>query len=552
MQPCSACVLLFFAAMANGTVDQTPGIASEGGHQVAVVVGQMLERHFAGCQLVLVATTHSLLLQQINKQSSNAMGSVVVEAASLFDQEQPTQDHLLHGLWGEARHTCRALILHLTHDDDSLAFRLLLTAELWLWPETPVVILGVRSGMEASLHHPVLRNTKHILYFALHLQRKSTLNTRLRIENSKKEWSDKASVYRRCLYCNDGGMHVQLLPQWDVNTGNKQHIRDLISDRPEDFMGYEFKIVALPFFPISAFKRNSEEPGTIFTPLDSIDLRMLDSFTAHANFTYEVREPRDGQWGVDPGDGNWTGSVGALQQERADFCLVLTVNPTRIKIVEFTVPYFREPIVIFSLKPGLLPQHLAIIRPFTGRGTTPADQYFCSHLQFAPAEEQFRRVLRGSYSHITYKNIGSAIVAASFTDSRGYTPFHISRSEHIQYVGKGWGFRRGAPFRQRFSKMIQHVVEGGFVDHWLEEILTSHMKKEKLKKVNEEDEGKEDKIFEAADGRVSLGLAHLQGAFFLLLLGCGVAFLTMIGEHLSDDTSSDHQSPLLRKNLVQG
>lgn len=50
-------------------------------------------------------------------------------------------------------------------------------------------------------------------------------------------------------------------------------------------MGHMFKIVAQPFFPLTGYTRNSEEPGTTVTLIDSVDLRMLNSFITHANFT---------------------------------------------------------------------------------------------------------------------------------------------------------------------------------------------------------------------------------------------------------------------------
>ncbi|XP_071545441.1 glutamate receptor 1-like [Panulirus ornatus] len=153
------------------------------------------------------------------------------------------------------------------------------------------------------------------------------------------------------------------------------------------------------------------------------------------------------------------------------------------------------------------------------------------NMQFAPAEEQFQRVLEGSYSHITNKHYGLGIVASSFTDRRGYTPIHTGRSEHIQYVGKGWAFRRGAPFRQRFSRMIQHMVEGGLVDHWRDDIIASHMR---VARERRESHGKtNDGNFQVVDNSVSLALVHLQGAFYLMLLGSGVAFLTLVGENLA-------------------
>ena len=37
------------------------------------------------------------------------------------------------------------------------------------------------------------------------------------------------------------------------------------------------------------------------------------------NFTYTLGKPPDGQWGAKQDDGSWSGMVGELQNQRADF-----------------------------------------------------------------------------------------------------------------------------------------------------------------------------------------------------------------------------------------
>ncbi|XP_071545439.1 glutamate receptor ionotropic, kainate 2-like [Panulirus ornatus] len=672
MRRCSTFVLLLLAAVASGRADRTAVTVTEGAHQVAVVVGQVVEQYLAECHLVLAATTqYSPLLQHINRQLSNAMGSVVVDAASLFDQEQPTQDHLLHGLWGEARHTCRALILHLNHGDDSLAFRFFETSELWLWPDTSVVIVGERPGMKAFLRHPSLHNVKDMLYFVVQLYERLTPKTMLKTETTKKAWSERVKVYQRCLYCDNGGVDVRLDRVWNL-TSLEPYIDDLFIKQPEDFMGHKFEILGLPFYPHSNYKRNSEEPGTTVTLLDSVDARMINSFSSHANFSYEVREPLDRQWGVDTADGNWTGTIGMLQHQLADFGFDLDLTPKRKEVVEYSVLHTQEYFVIFSLKPGLLPQQLAIIRPFMGAiwlllfisflvwSTTlwlvqkswsvmagehimdlsytflygwsvlmeefsinPAvsstsqflvglwlmtcliitNIYRCSlaaHLivqdkmpaidtfqdllirdgwewgssftndatmlffkyhpdpdiqklhegmQYALAEEQFRRVLKGGYSHLTYKNLGMAIVGASITDNRGYTPIYVSKTEYLLFLGLAWGFRRGAPFRHRISMMMQHMVDAGLIAYWIEDVLADHMRnaREEREKGGQE-EVNQYEIFEVADRNVTFGLGHLQGAFYLLLLGFALALLSFGGETFANYNSSSDKSLMIVEN----
>ena len=81
---------------------------------------------------------------------------------------------------------------------------------------------------------------------------------------------------------------------------------------------------------------------------------------------YEVREPTDKQWGVPGGGGNWTGIVGTLQHELADFSMDLTLTPGRAEVVEYSRVYIDESIVILSSKPKPLPEYLSVIRPLAG------------------------------------------------------------------------------------------------------------------------------------------------------------------------------------------
>ncbi|XP_071533847.1 glutamate receptor ionotropic, kainate glr-3-like [Panulirus ornatus] len=409
------------------------------------------------------------------------------------------------------------------------------------------------------------------------------------------------------------------------------------------------------------FRRNSDAPGTTLTPIDSVDIRMLNTFAAHANFTYEVREPSDGQWGVEKTDGNWTGIVGTLQYHLADFSLIIAVTPGRLQVMHFSCIYHQAYVAIFSLKPETLPQNLAIIRPFTGmiwlvlfasilvwsvtlwllqkvwsgmsggRGLELSSAFLyiwsvllekwtfdppptftsrmlvgpwllvCTiltiayrsslvahlvmqdklpeintfqdllvrrgwqwgmsyknsslntvlethpnsdvqkierNMQYAQEEDQFQRVLKGGYSYITYQEGGIAAVATRYTNSRGYTPIHVSRTGYREFAGDAWGFRRGAPFLPRISRMIQNLLEAGFVDYWQKEMRAGYMRKRKLMRKGkaEEEDAREIVAYEYSevdDGQVVLGLNHLQGAFYLLLLGGGLSILLLLWENLT-------------------
>lgn len=79
-----------------------------------------------------------------------------------------------------------------------------------------------------------------------------------------------------------------------------------------------------------------------------------------------VKEPEDGLWGLHSGGGNWTGVVGTLQHEKADFSMTLTLTPQRSAVVEYTRAFMIQESAILSLKPRVLPEYLALLRPLEG------------------------------------------------------------------------------------------------------------------------------------------------------------------------------------------
>ncbi|XP_071546558.1 glutamate receptor ionotropic, kainate 4-like [Panulirus ornatus] len=310
------------ASLVDGHGDLVAGLVDSFMDQVAVVVSQVVEQHLTSCQLVLATTTDNT-------------------------------------------------------SEFSYILRFLEWSELWLWPETSVVVVGTRTGMESVLLHSSLRNTVHLLYLALEIlpRQKLPVNTWLRKEPYSKcryeiyiptlEGSARVEIYRRCLYCNRGEMGVHSVQQ--LNLSSRLHLEhNLFPDRPENFMGHTLKIVALPYFPYIAYEKNSEDPDGPVSPRDALNTRMMDVIAAQLNLTYEIREPLDGNWGVQLANGSWTGIVGTLQHQQADLSLDLTETASRLEVISFTRVYTHDPMVIVSLKPGRLPRHLALIRPFTG------------------------------------------------------------------------------------------------------------------------------------------------------------------------------------------
>ncbi|XP_063868265.1 glutamate receptor ionotropic, NMDA 1-like [Scylla paramamosain] len=120
------------------------------------------------------------------------------------------------------------------------------------------------------------------------------------------------------------------------------------------------------YFPYISYKSSRDVPGNVAYLTDSLNTRMITVLARSLNFTYDVREPEDEQWGLEISGGNWTGIVGTLQHEKADFSMDLTLTPQRAAVVEFCRVYIDEDTVILSTKPRPLPEYLSLINPFGG------------------------------------------------------------------------------------------------------------------------------------------------------------------------------------------
>ncbi|XP_071545440.1 glutamate receptor ionotropic, kainate 4-like [Panulirus ornatus] len=172
-------------------------------------------------------------------------------------------------------------------------------------------------------------------------------------------------MYRRCLYCKDGEADIQLLSRWSLNSDVPSGLQLFnVSGEGTTFMGHQFKIVDGKYFPYFTYERASEEPGTVVYPRDSLITRMINTVAPRLNFTYTVREPLDGQWGILKEDGTWTGIVGELQNQLVDFTMDSTLTPQRAAVLDYSRVYIDESVVILSSKPRPLPEYLSLIRPF--------------------------------------------------------------------------------------------------------------------------------------------------------------------------------------------
>ncbi|KAK4290420.1 hypothetical protein Pmani_036671 [Petrolisthes manimaculis] len=324
-------------ALVLSSIGQVTVLKVEG--KVETVMEKMVERmvekvvkhHLNGCHLIfLTTTTRSPLVSSIIRQLG-VVGVVADVTAESGDR-----------LWGDQRTTCRAVIL-LTHNNNNNNnnTNLLLShvERIGLYKRSEVVVVGVglRKDVKNVLLHPSLRNTAHALYLAFTPHTTTTTTTPFTTLTST---STSTSAFTP----HDTTSHE--------------------TDQFRNFQGHVLRLTAVNYFPYVTFERETEEQETPVTFTDSVDVRILHTFTKKLNISYKVRDAPNRTWGAYK-DGVFYGMMGKLYREEADMCTSSGPTPSRFKAVDYLRIHPSDHTIVTSLQPALLPQYLAIVTPFS-------------------------------------------------------------------------------------------------------------------------------------------------------------------------------------------
>ncbi|XP_063400029.1 probable glutamate receptor [Mytilus trossulus] len=81
-------------------------------------------------------------------------------------------------------------------------------------------------------------------------------------------------------------------------------------------------------------------------------IELLNELSRRLNYSYELKSPPDGKWGVVSGNNVWNGLIGQLQRREVDLVAApLVIDVLRETVVDFTQPYFHEKSGIIIKKP---------------------------------------------------------------------------------------------------------------------------------------------------------------------------------------------------------
>ncbi|XP_068201596.1 glutamate receptor ionotropic, delta-2-like [Palaemon carinicauda] len=118
---------------------------------------------------------------------------------------------------------------------------------------------------------------------------------------------------------------------------------------------------ALPYLGLG--ERN---PDGTYEPYSGLDLSILNTLGASMNFTYRVVRPPDGQWGYPEADGSISGMIGMAARREVHMAITgIAINAKRASVVDFTVPYIANYLIIITRARKERNRALAVLSPFS-------------------------------------------------------------------------------------------------------------------------------------------------------------------------------------------
>ncbi|XP_047497851.1 glutamate receptor ionotropic, delta-1-like [Penaeus chinensis] len=116
--------------------------------------------------------------------------------------------------------------------------------------------------------------------------------------------------------------------------------------------------------PWLRIEENGDDGGLVYS---GIMYNILIALSRAMNFTYELRRPVDGLWGVGYPNGSWVGMLGMVKRGEVDFALgPFAFNWERYHFAcEFTQPIFIDYESVFMRRPRVETDLFAFVRPFT-------------------------------------------------------------------------------------------------------------------------------------------------------------------------------------------
>ncbi|KAK4306211.1 hypothetical protein Pmani_021938 [Petrolisthes manimaculis] len=168
---------------------------------------------------------------------------------------------------------------------------------------------------------------------------------------------------------------------------------------------------------------------------------------------------------------------------------------------------------------------------YFSRHTDPVVKKIYNDWEVTPIDDALKKVLSGGYSLISLNYYVTHHIMSFYANDQDRTPYYISKNNIKIMAYYGWGFRLGAPFHEYFNKLTMQIEAAGISTYWMQDVMEKRIKENRAKaKISRT--SKIEGIIEDEIGQVVLGLDHMQGAFYMLILGTIISTFAILGEIL--------------------
>ncbi|XP_066986684.1 glutamate receptor ionotropic, delta-2-like [Macrobrachium rosenbergii] len=168
-------------------------------------------------------------------------------------------------------------------------------------------------------------------------------------------------LFSTCPFCRSGEPEIILGNRWSPKRGLMRET-ELFPDLFRNCNGHVFRGVTLSFPPFMHYTEGNATHRIVLK--DCLDRNIMRVISRYYNFSFDLYEPADGQWGYQLDNGSFTGVLGVVQRYEADFSMDISITAEREEVIDFTIGFHSEPLSFVTSKPQPLPQWLALVRPY--------------------------------------------------------------------------------------------------------------------------------------------------------------------------------------------
>ncbi|MPC31307.1 hypothetical protein E2C01_024595 [Portunus trituberculatus] len=188
--------------------------------------------------------------------------------------------------------------------------------------------------------------------------------------------------------------------------------------------------------------------------------------------------------------------------------------------------------LIFAVILGItMPPYGEEFRNYFAKSASPVFQKLARLIDIVPSllegqQQASELQSHNSQGHLDNQRYQQLSIAEAFTLPDGREQLYIGR-ESIMPGEAAWPLPHDAPYSSVINRLLMAVNEGGLYEHWGDELLFKVKQKSRtLHKLSHPDRE------QAVDSPPSLTIIHMQGAFIVLIFGCGLSVLVFTGEVL--------------------